>query len=82
MPWPVVSNRARARTKRLGRRWLRGMLGKFHDLPFRDSPDLIQVQPAFALCVFGMFRGPKESVSDHGNRRDRSDPHRQDQFPV
>jgi hypothetical protein len=58
------------------------MLGEFHDLPFRDSPNLVQVQAAFALRVFGMFCGPQESVSDHGNRRDRSDPHRQDKFPI
>jgi hypothetical protein len=52
------------------------MLRKFDDLPFGDAPNLIQVQATFALSVFGMFRGSKESISDHGNRRDRSDTHR------
>src|SRR5262249_41645728 len=84
MPRPIVSNRARAQTKRnffrRGRLW--GMLGKFHNLPFGDASNLIQVQASFALDVFGMFRGPKESISDHGNRRDRSNAHREDEFPI
>ena len=47
------------------------MLGEFDDLAFGDAADLIQVQAALALDVFGSSVRAKKCVGDHGDRGDR-----------
>jgi hypothetical protein len=62
---------------RLGR-----MLGQLNDLPFRDAPDLIQVEAPPAFHVLGLFRRAKKSISDHQDRREGSAAHGENKFPV
>jgi hypothetical protein len=58
------------------------VLSQLNDLPLRNAPNLIQMQTAPALHILGLFRGPKESVRDHGDRYNGSSRHRQYKFPV
>jgi hypothetical protein len=60
----------------------RRMLGELHDLALGDAADLIEMEAPFALDVFRGLRRPEESVSDHGQSRDRRATHRNDEFPI
>jgi hypothetical protein len=58
------------------------MRDQFDDLAFSDAADLIQVQAALALNFFRIFRGPKESVSNHDDGGNSGTTHRQHEFPI
>jgi hypothetical protein len=81
---PQINNGTRSGTEefslslaRLGR-----MLGQFDDLPFRDTPDLIQVQAPPAFGVLGLFPWAKKGISDHQDRREGGPAHGENNFPV
>ncbi len=45
--------------------WLGGLKDQVNDLPFGNSPDLIEVQPPPAFAFLRVLRGPKKRVYDH-----------------
>jgi hypothetical protein len=58
------------------------MFGELDDLPFRDAPDLIQVEAPPALNILGLFRRVKERVGDHHDRCNGSTGHGENHFPI
>ena len=48
------------------------MLRELDHLPFRDSPDQVQMQTALPLLGLRISRGPRESVSDQRQSSDES----------
>ena len=58
------------------------MLRKLDHLPLRNSPNQIQMQPAFPLLGLWISRGPRESVGDQGESGKASAANHKQQFPV
>ncbi len=46
---------------------LGGMKDQINNLPFGNSPDLIEVKPSPAFAFLRVFGGPKKRVYDHGH---------------
>src|ERR1700687_734900 len=65
------------RCARLGR--VRDELG---DLAFRYAADLVQMKAAPAFDFFGIFRGAKKGVGDHGDGGNRGATHGEKEFPI
>jgi hypothetical protein len=67
MPGTHIRERTSARAKQAFARWerFRRMLDQLHDLPFRNSPDLIEVQTAAAFDLQGIFSRTEKSINDH-----------------
>src|SRR5580692_6153284 len=84
VPRPQIDNWPGARTEKFLLRFTRlgRMFGQLDDLPFRDAPNLIQVQTAPALRVLGLFRRTKKSVGDHSKCNNRRARHGKDKLPV
>jgi hypothetical protein len=51
-------------------------------LPFRNAPNLIQVETPPSLNVLGLFCGTKERIRDHQDRCNAGTGHGENNFPV
>jgi len=58
------------------------MLRKLHHLPFRDSPNQIQMQSALPLLGLRICRGPREGIGDQGESSQASAANHKQQFPI
>ncbi len=58
------------------------MFDDVNNLTFGDAADLVELQAALALDVFGRFGGAKESVGHHRDGGDGGDSHTKRYFQI
>ena len=61
---------------------LLGMLDKLDNLALCDAANLVQMQAAFALGLFGIDRRTNKCKRDHGQRGDGCTDQREEEFPI
>ncbi len=84
MPRTVIRQGPRSRSQQSAFRFRNrcGMFGQLHYLAFRDSPDVIQMQPSFPFLCIGIARGPRECIHYQSQRRYSSAHEHRQHFPI